>query len=272
MHVAARRILGGPYALRVFRRRVKVPLQIAGRGVEGLHEAANAVFAAVGADQNEALDRGRRHRLGIALLGIGDLLGPLHRAGLGVQRDELRVERGEIDVVAVDRDAAIVGAAAIGRDRTHLVLVFPHLLAGLRVQRVDVVEGRGDVHHAVDHDRRGLERVDDVGLENPRRPQVVHVGRGDLPRRMKTRLPVVAVGLKKVGGVASRLVEQILRDRGHRRGHGHLGGHRVLDLLRRIGAERGARQTDRARRGEHPPDPDSHLRSLPMGRRGPIRY
>ena len=45
-------------------------------GVVGLDEAADAVFAAVGADQDLALDRGRRHRLAVALLRIGDVAAP----------------------------------------------------------------------------------------------------------------------------------------------------------------------------------------------------
>ena len=150
-------------------------------GVERLDEAADAVFAAVGADQDLALDGGRRHRLAIALLGIGDLFRPDPLAGLGVERDQLGVERGDIDLVAVDRDAAIVGAAAIGRDRPHLVLVMPHLLAGLGVERIDVVERGGDVHHAVDDDRRGLHRFHDLGLEYPGRVQTRHVAAIDLP-------------------------------------------------------------------------------------------
>jgi hypothetical protein len=47
------------------------------------------------------------------------------------------------------------------------VLVVPILLAGLGIERIDVVERRGDVHHAVDDDRRRLERLLHLGLEDP---------------------------------------------------------------------------------------------------------
>ena len=185
-------------------------------GVERLDEAADAVFAAVGAEQDQALDGGRRHRFGIALLGIGDVLRPFDFAGLGVERDQLGVERRNIDLVAIDRDAAIVRAAAIGRDRTHLVLVFPHLLARLGVERIDVVERGRDIHHAVDDDRRSLHRIENVGLEYPGDMQALDVARGDLLGGMEARLRVVSIGLQEIGAVVGRLVEQVLRDAGRR--------------------------------------------------------
>src|SRR5205085_1821253 len=117
---------------------VEGPEQLAVLGVVGLDEAADAVFAAVRADQDFALDGGRRHRLAVAELGIRDVGLPHLVAALGVERDQLGVERREIDLVFEDRDAAIVRAAAIGRDRPERVLVVPQLLAGLGIERVDV--------------------------------------------------------------------------------------------------------------------------------------
>ena len=114
-----------------------------------------------------AVDRRRRHGLAVAERRIGDVRGPRRLAGLGIERHQFGVERGEIDLVAIHRDAAIVGPAAIDRDRPHLVLVFPQLFAGLGVERIDVVERGGDVHHAVDDDRRGLHQFAHIGLEDP---------------------------------------------------------------------------------------------------------
>src|SRR6185437_3830129 len=104
---------------------------LAGLGVIGLQEAADAVFAAIGSDQDLVLDHRRRHRLAVALLGIGDVGGPDHLAGLGFQRDELGVERGDVNEIAEHLHAAIVRAAAVGRDRAHLVVIVPDLFAGL---------------------------------------------------------------------------------------------------------------------------------------------
>src|SRR5262249_12500739 len=134
MHIAASGVLGRPYADRVLGDGVEVPDELAGIGVIGAHEAANAVLAAIGADQDLAVDGGRRHGLAIAERGIGEVDLPRDASGLGVERHELGVERAEIDLVAIDRDAAVVGAAAIGRDWTHSVLVVPVLLAGLGIE------------------------------------------------------------------------------------------------------------------------------------------
>jgi len=124
-------ILRRPDADGVFRNRIEGPDQLAGLGIERLDEAADAVFAAVGADQHLVLDHGRRHRFAIALFRIGDVALPGDRAGLGIERHQLRIERGEIDEIAEHFHAAIVRAAAIGGDWAHLVLVVPELLAVL---------------------------------------------------------------------------------------------------------------------------------------------
>jgi len=52
-------------------------------------------------------------------------------AGLASSATSFGIERREIDLVFVHGDAAIVRAAAIGRDRADRVLVVPVLLAGL---------------------------------------------------------------------------------------------------------------------------------------------
>ena len=212
MHVAAGGILLRPNADRTLRDRVEGPQQLAVGGVVGFDEAADAVFAAIGADQDFSVDDGRRHGLAVAERGLGDLHRPDRLAGLGVERDQLGVERGEIDLVAIDRGAAIVGPAAIDRDRPHVVLVVPDLLAGLRVECVDVIERRGHIHHAVDDDRRGLHRFAQVGLKDPGDMHIFDVARRDLIGRMETRLIVVAVGVQEVLAVARRVVEHRLAD------------------------------------------------------------
>ncbi len=170
----------------------------AGLCIVGSHEAADAVLAAVGADQDFAFDDGGSHRLAVAVFGVGDFLLPEKASGLGVERHELRVERQQIDLVLVDRDAAIVGSAAERGDGPHLVLVVPVLLAGLGIEGVDVAERGGDVHHVAHDDRAGLERLLDFGLEDPRRAQLADVGGRDLLQGRKPGLIVVAVGMQEV--------------------------------------------------------------------------
>src|SRR5207244_9941485 len=99
MHVAAGGVLLGPHADGIFRDRVEGPQQLAVLGVVGFDETADAVFAAVGADEDFALHGGRRHGLAVAELAIGDVGLPHLVAGLGVERDELGLDRRQIDLV-----------------------------------------------------------------------------------------------------------------------------------------------------------------------------
>ena len=94
---------------------LKVHRVLAGLGVIGLDEAADAVFATIRADQDLAVDGCWRHGFGIAEFGIGDLLFPNQLAGLGIECHEFRIERTHVDHVAIDGDTAIVGPAAVGR-------------------------------------------------------------------------------------------------------------------------------------------------------------
>ena len=155
-------------------------------------------------------------------LGRGELLpygsyyltGFLHErplARLRTDLDKLGIERAHIDLVFIDGDAAIVRAAAIGRDGSHLVLVVPVLLAGLGVDGINVIKRRRDVHHAVDHDRRRLERFLQFRLEDPGRMKLVHIRRVDLLAGKIARLIVIAIGMKKVFVVSGGAVELLLR-------------------------------------------------------------
>ncbi len=231
VQVMAGRILGRPDADRVFGDGIEGPEQLAGLGVERLDEAADPVFAAIGADQDLPIDRGRGHRLAVALLGIGDVGLPDHLAGLGIEGDQLGIEGGEIDHVAIDGDAAVVGPAAIDGDRSERMLVVPEFGAGAGIERIDVIEGGGDVHHAIDHDRRGLLRLLDLGLEDPGHVQVPHVHRVDLAVGEVALLGVIPVRHQPVIGILAGPVEHFLAHRGH---VGVAGG--LLDL---IGAEGG---------------------------------
>ena len=78
------------------------------------------------------------------------------------------------------------------------MLVVPIFLAGLGVERVDVVERRGDVHHAVDHDRRRLHRLLHLGLEDPGGMKLADIRRVDLLAGKIPGLIVVAVGVQEI--------------------------------------------------------------------------
>ena len=140
MQVPACRVLGRPHADGVLRDGVEVPQQLTIVRVIGAHESADPIFAAGGPDQDLTLDRGRNHRLAVANFGISDLPLPNDRAGFGVKRDQLGVERRDKYLVLIDGDAAIVRAAAESRHRSELWLIVPDLGTGFGVERVDMAE------------------------------------------------------------------------------------------------------------------------------------
>jgi hypothetical protein len=98
------------------------------------------------------------------------------------------------------------------------MLVVPQLFPGLGIERIDVIERGRDVHHAVDHDRGGLQRFLDLGLEDPGCVQLLHVRGIDLAVRIEALLGIVAVGVQKVVAVGGRLLEHAGRGRRCRRG------------------------------------------------------
>src|SRR6266581_5057351 len=233
LHVSAGGVVLRPYSLvALVGNRVERPQELAGLGVERLEKAADAVFAAVGADQHLALHHGRRHGLGVALFRIGDLDLPGVLAALRVERHELGVERAHVEHALVCGHAAVVGAAAERRDRPHLVLVVPEFASGRRVDRVDVVERSGEEHHPVHHQRRGFHRLEHRGLERELGLELVHVAHADLRRGVVAGLLVVAVRMQVIQAVAGGGIEHRLRHRHERRRHRRsCSGGSALDLL-----------------------------------------
>ena len=135
--------------------RVGFPDLLAGVRVERDDEAANAALAARDADHDAAARGERRNRHVVAVVVVLDGLVPDDGARFRVERDDARVGRRRVDLVAVQRDAAIrrVAHADVGR---HLMPIAPEQVAGLGVDRDDLVERRRDEHDAVVDDRRRL--------------------------------------------------------------------------------------------------------------------
>src|ERR1035437_3811999 len=172
----------------MLRCRIECPEQLAGLCVVGLHEAADAVFTAIGSDQNLVLDHRWRHRLAISELRIRDIALPDYSACFCVQSHQFGVKRGKIDEVAENLDAAIVWTTAVSRYWSHLVIIVPELYARFGVKRINMAERRRHIHDAIDDNRRSLKRFLDVRLEDPGDVQILHVVAPDLPGRMKARL------------------------------------------------------------------------------------
>ena len=154
---------------------VGLPHLLAAVGIVGGDEAADAELAARDPDHDLAVHDQRRHGHVVAFLPVGDRLAlPGHLAGLGIERDHHRVLPGQVDLVAVQRDAAlgvVQGAEALGQ----LALVLPDQIAGPGVEREELVVRRGDEHDAVVDDRRRLVARGDAGRVAPHRGQVLDV-------------------------------------------------------------------------------------------------
>ena len=132
------------------------PDHLAGLGVAGLHLADDPEFAArIAGDDQPVMDQWRGG-VAVAFLVVGDLLVPDHVAGLGVERHEPRVERAEIDLVAVERGPAVDHVAARQDALGQPGVVLPQLLSGRHVDGVEPRIGAGDVHHPVVHERLRL--------------------------------------------------------------------------------------------------------------------
>ena len=139
-------------------------------------------------DERRAVARGRDELRGVvdgeAVLGV-DLLVPLeilerrlpgHLACVGIQGHEHVVQAAIEDLAVSVCDSLVVETAADGdvpqvvRPERFQGLVGPDLVAGRRIEREYVVVTVGDVHPAVDDDRRDLQfrlRVQDARVKDP---------------------------------------------------------------------------------------------------------
>src|SRR5712691_10938687 len=91
---------------------VGAPNLLAGVEVGAINEAADAVFAAGGADDRHVAHYQRRERKRLGDVGVGDLAFPDLLAGRFVEGEQAAVERDRDDLVLPQRHAAVVDATA----------------------------------------------------------------------------------------------------------------------------------------------------------------
>ena len=156
---------------------VGLPHQLAGVGVDRLDPAAHAVFRTRRAEDDLVL-QGHRHDgegLGVGVVAV--LLVPHHFAGRVVERHDVRVERGQVDLVLVDGNAAVHHVAAQLREHVagQFAVVLPRHRAGGRVDCDDLVERGRDVDHAVHCDRLAVLAFQHAEGQVPDGPQVLDV-------------------------------------------------------------------------------------------------
>ena len=174
------------------RNRVEAPDLLAGLHVVRRDEAANPVLAATHADDHFVLDDERRVRNRVARRRRRHLRLPDLASAFRVDGNQVRIERPHEQRVTENRDAAVVRATADDAIGVRCVAIDPERAAGDRVERHDVVRPLREVHHAVDHERRGLPVASDRRLIHPLELQVLDVGRRDLVEQAEAVTRVVA--------------------------------------------------------------------------------
>ena len=180
--------------LRVAGHRVEAPGHRAGLGVIGRDVPAHAEVGASVADDHLALHDSGRAADGVVLRLVDGERLPHLLARLRIERDQPAVEGADVDLARPDGDAAVDHvAASLGAVRSgDLRIELPQELAGPGVEGEHVAPGARRVHHAVDHDRRGLHaaRGSARDVVRPRETELAHVGRRDLRQRAEALLPI----------------------------------------------------------------------------------
>ena len=203
------------------RDRVGSPEGVAGPRVEGLDEAPDGQLAAGRPHHDLAPDDQRGQRAVVPLVIVLDDLVPHDSARLGVEGDQVGIDRGEIDLVLVEPHAP-VRRMELQEVVGQVLLVVPEDVAVLRVQREDLVLRRRDEHDAVVDHRRRLVTLGDAGAQRPDRRQLPRVLRSDLVEGAVSPAGVIASVHEPVLGLG---VQE------PRVGHGAV----VMDLRRRHG-------------------------------------
>ncbi len=171
---------------------VETPFALAGIGVVGIDESADAILSAGNADDDQVLHGEWRDGEAVAgsVVGGGDV--PADGPGLGIERDDVSVERAEEDLVAEDGHAAIDVSAAGPNVAGNLALIHPDGASGAGVEGEGAIVLRGGVEDSVNDQRSGFELSGGGGLVNPLGDDVVRVGDIDLIERAEALSGVVA--------------------------------------------------------------------------------
>ena len=179
---------------------------LAGLRIPAVDEVAGAEFGAGNAGDHHAVGDQRRDRHRIAGLEVDRVLAPQLLAGLGVERDDIGIERGAEDLAVIDRGAAVDDAAADDARRLRRIfdLGLPDLLAGLGVDRHRGAVG-GDVQHALVDQRLRFLAAIVVEAVVPDRHQALDGVLVDLLERAETLQIVAHAVIENVVGVGRAL-------------------------------------------------------------------
>ena len=209
---------------------VAAPHLVAGLAVPRRDVEARGIFRAGHAYHHFALHHQRRDRHGVGLGPIAEHHVPDHFPGSPVERNDMRIGRGVVHLVFVQRRATIAEVAAqeLADAFGQRMRVVPDHLAGGGLHRVDVrVRGR-DVHHPLVDQRCGVLSIENAEREAPDRHQALHVVGIDLGQRAVARAGVVAPRHQPIErllvGIEQHFVGDGVHRPGRRGGDQHGGG------------------------------------------------
>ena len=146
----------------------------------GRDEAAGAFVPARDSGNDYIADDKRRGSGAVVLPPIGHPRIPQQIAGEAVERHDVRVVGDQEQPIACDGGAAVDARGGVSREALRpRARVPPKLTARARIER-DAFVHVGDVHHALDHQRRGLQSTRAADVVDPRGRQAADVGGVDL--------------------------------------------------------------------------------------------
>ena len=180
--------------------RVEFPGLAPGARVIGGDESANAELSTGNAHDHLVLDDKRRNGHRISGVRIRNRGIPKRTAGLGIERNEVRVERRQEQRVTEHREAVVHGPAAGLHILRRKVSVDPEHPSRPGVERHGVTRGLRDVHDSIGHQWRGLELFQRLRLKDPLLLEGLDVCRIDLTQQ--------AVAL---AGIAAGIAQPVLR-------------------------------------------------------------
>ena len=136
---------------------VEPPRFVAGGGVVGGNETADAIFPAGRTHNHFVLHNQGRVGERIAGFGPGHLFIPQHLAVRRVHCHKMGIDSGHKQGVAQNRNSAVDSSATGAGVARRQIRIKPFHRARGRIQRHNIVGRLSEVHGAIHHQRRGLE-------------------------------------------------------------------------------------------------------------------
>jgi hypothetical protein len=164
------------------------------RGAVGVDEPPDPFVSTRDAGNHQVVHHQRRAGRTVVLTEVGHLDVPEKRPRGAIERDQVRVVRDHEHPVVEHRHTAVDPAGGIaGQTLRAWTAVMPDFASGRGIEAVRFIH-RGDVHGAVDHDGRDLERArSPLNREHPLGREALDVAGVDLIERAEPIAALVSI-------------------------------------------------------------------------------